>query len=58
MKHAPFTLEARLGRKRVKRGFPTLEAAREASAAMVRNHREWGPKDFATVTANPAPAKP
>ncbi len=57
MKHA-FTLEARFGRKRVKRGFPTLEAAREASATLVKQHPEWGPKDFATVTANPTPGKP
>jgi hypothetical protein len=48
-----FTLEARLGTKRIKRQFTTRKEAIAAMQVLVSQHPAWTAKDFATVTQNP-----
>jgi len=46
----PYTLEARLGTKRIKRRFSNIEEARAFAEQLKARHILWSEKDFLVIT--------
>lgn len=48
-----YTLEARFGKKRIKRSFANLETASAEAKELTRQNPQWGSPDFLVITRKP-----